>query len=501
MNRDKFLNLGIYISLFFTALFVLLQSPLAPFANGVPGVDSSVFIYSAKSIISGKLMYKEIFDHKGPVIYLIDMLGLGISGNKSFLGIWLLELISLFVSSIFLYKTIRFLYNRLISLLSAISTLLFMTPLLIGGNLTEEWAILLISSAIYIFTNYFLVDKKFKLHQLFLLSVTFSLTFLLKSNMIIVWVVYGVVVIFDLVKDKRISDLTAYALKITIFVVISFLPFILYGLYHGILTDAYTCFYKYNTSIYISWTGSILLVGINLVLGHGQISTIITVYMLFLIVNLVSKRLASEKTTNTLFEIGIIFSLLFSILSCAIGYCFEHYFLMLIPLFIFPCAFWIDLIYRHLNTKYNVFLLIAFFVFNANFMICHLKSIKANYDKNEISGLSVPSRNTMDSIKTVIDKNVSQNEKIFIKGNLCSLYLLSDKYCDSKYPYRTLFTSEMKEDYLSNILRAKPKLIITGSAINDDTAENDDLNTRILAGYTKMNTKINGVQFWLIKQK
>jgi len=79
-KTDTFL----YLILFGTCIFVLLQSPLAPFAKSINGVDSSVFIYSAKHILDGQLIYKDIVDHKGPFLYFSYYLPLPThkKGNK-----------------------------------------------------------------------------------------------------------------------------------------------------------------------------------------------------------------------------------------------------------------------------------------------------------------------------------------------------------------------------------------------------------------------------------
>ncbi|MBK8143714.1 MAG: hypothetical protein IPK62_01320 [Bacteroidetes bacterium] len=51
-------------------------------------IDSQVYIHTAHQILQGKILYKEVFDHKGPIMYVIECLGFLFCG-KTFFGLWL----------------------------------------------------------------------------------------------------------------------------------------------------------------------------------------------------------------------------------------------------------------------------------------------------------------------------------------------------------------------------------------------------------------------------
>ena len=46
----------------------------------------------------GKLPYRDLFDHKGPLLYLIQRVGIGLTPG-SYIGVWILELISMMISA------------------------------------------------------------------------------------------------------------------------------------------------------------------------------------------------------------------------------------------------------------------------------------------------------------------------------------------------------------------------------------------------------------------
>ena len=57
----------------------------------LPGQDSGVFLYGGQQLLLGKTPYVDFWDHKGPLIHLINAAGLAL-GSGSRWGVWLLEL-------------------------------------------------------------------------------------------------------------------------------------------------------------------------------------------------------------------------------------------------------------------------------------------------------------------------------------------------------------------------------------------------------------------------
>lgn len=64
------------------AILILMQSPLNPLGNAITSTDSSVFIYGANRIMEGKILYKDFFDHKGPIFYFIEVMALSLTKRK-----------------------------------------------------------------------------------------------------------------------------------------------------------------------------------------------------------------------------------------------------------------------------------------------------------------------------------------------------------------------------------------------------------------------------------
>jgi len=72
-----------------------------------PTNDSSIYITYGSLLKDGKYIYKDLFDNKGPTIFLLNYFGSLITYKSSF-GVLLIEL-SMFIAMIFfVYKTFHF---------------------------------------------------------------------------------------------------------------------------------------------------------------------------------------------------------------------------------------------------------------------------------------------------------------------------------------------------------------------------------------------------------
>ena len=131
----------IVIFLILLDLFIVMGSSLNPFSKVVPSIDSSVFIYMGQRLRDGAVPYRDAFDHKGPLLYAIEWLGLTI-GNGSTVGIWVIEFISMLFFLYFMYKTAKLFTESDIIAASSVS---FGTELLMNSfenrNFSEEYAL------------------------------------------------------------------------------------------------------------------------------------------------------------------------------------------------------------------------------------------------------------------------------------------------------------------------------------------------------------------------
>ena len=132
-------NIIILFFLLFFSFIICMQSPINPFSvHGTSWVDSSVFKYIGGRMAKGDVPYRDMFDHKGPIIYFLNLIGYYIAPNR---GIWVIEFIFMFFSLLGAYKIARMFCNAGQSLFIVMIAMSLIFSYLEGGNLVEEYAI------------------------------------------------------------------------------------------------------------------------------------------------------------------------------------------------------------------------------------------------------------------------------------------------------------------------------------------------------------------------
>ena len=75
------------------AAVLLLCSKSSPLFAFNDWMDANIFFTMGKSMFSGKVLYRDVFDHKGPVLYLLYGLG-SLADRTGFTGVFALEVLS-----------------------------------------------------------------------------------------------------------------------------------------------------------------------------------------------------------------------------------------------------------------------------------------------------------------------------------------------------------------------------------------------------------------------
>lgn len=122
-----------------STLFVLFFSTTTSPLNPQFGSDSSIFRLIGTAMANGQLLYVDVWDHKGPGLFLIQWLAQEIWGGR--VGIFLLQIIFL-TCSLWLFGAIarRFVHGWLV-VVAQLSFLALLAPTYEYGNLSEEWSL------------------------------------------------------------------------------------------------------------------------------------------------------------------------------------------------------------------------------------------------------------------------------------------------------------------------------------------------------------------------
>ena len=173
-------------------IFLLFILALDSFVNK-PGVDSTVFLYVADGILKGELPYLHRWDHKGPFIYLLNVVALLL--NKTW-GVWFVQGVFLLTTSVIAFLVLRRGFGVVPAFFALALFLVSYRWFSFPGNFTEAYALLFQFLALYLFLQcQGAPDHTSSRVRIALLplgiGVLGAATLLLRPNLVALWIVLG----------------------------------------------------------------------------------------------------------------------------------------------------------------------------------------------------------------------------------------------------------------------------------------------------------------------
>lgn len=215
--------------------------PLHPGNMTYPSRDSGVFLYVGWRLLMGDVPYRDVWDHKPPLIYFVDALGIALTPN-SLWGIWILQGFFIFATFLVLYKLLETVFNPYAAIGGSILLASGLLTILARGNVTEEYALLFQALCFFLIAKASKAD--FPPQSSFWIGVMGGLAFNFKQTTIAVLVAYGLfLLIFRFTQRKfpvrDVAMLFAGWLLPSVFIVLYFTS-------QGALNDFWYQAYQYN---------------------------------------------------------------------------------------------------------------------------------------------------------------------------------------------------------------------------------------------------------------
>ncbi len=313
---QKFLLL--FLSLFIGTAYLILNSNTSPSVLGYS--DSSVFLTMGFSWTENIIPYRDIFDHKGPVLYILNALGFIICDE--FYGVLLIETIFLSVSIIIFYLLCD--TNKYSFFIAYLFIAFYFKIVFEYGNVTEEYAITLNLITIFIFTKQYST-------RFYSYGLLGGLLFLLRPNLAAPALA---VCLIDLIHSRNHKIVINIAKSAT-GLLVTLLPILLYFYWQNGLRDFIESFLLFNFKYTTLSEKSFLHIEINHIIKRAKFYVPLAV--LFILI--ARKDLVRFTETIAIF----LFSLLMSAIS---GRDYLHYFMVIIP----SMAFTLSTVIKLYNT-------------------------------------------------------------------------------------------------------------------------------------------------------
>lgn len=243
-KSENILSFLCFLLISFCALFFATKS--SPFYIFNDWVDPNAYMTMAKGWLSGLVPYRDLFDHKGPVLYIIYIAAYLIS-NNSFLGVYIMESIFLAVSLFFIFKIARLFLDRQYAYISSILFIPVFCSLNKQGGSAEEFTLAFQIIFLYIFFRFFRKKiEKSDIRLLFCSGILIGIIALIKFNIVIYCFILLIPIICTPIIDKNISLAIKYIICVSIGILCALLPFIIYFYTHHSLNDFIQSYILFN---------------------------------------------------------------------------------------------------------------------------------------------------------------------------------------------------------------------------------------------------------------
>jgi hypothetical protein len=428
-------------------------------------------LYAGQRILDGAVPYRDVWDHKGPLIFYIDALGLAIGGGSRW-GVWFLEILFAWVASVFAFKFFDLKLGHWPAIFGSVLFLLFLSPLLDGGNLVEEYA--LVFQFIFLFALAKATERS-ESKLLILMGMSAAAAFLLRPNIIGLPLALGLLWVWKAFAQQNRREFGKW-----VYVLIGAAGILLlaagYFAAKQALTQLWDAAFTFNF-LYTKATFPERLVSVQTGLSQtGALGALALAGWIFAIFTLRSQPKTFGKDLGTLLTLAFPIEILLAALP---GRSYTHYYMSWLPVFVSLAAFLLaclgELIKKAPNGVFrslSLSLLLGFSLMPVWRLLPPLSdTVGRVVEQKGIPSISL-SGNRLEPTLRYLNENTDPAQKVLVWGNFVAVNWLSGRAAPTRFVYQTALFEEqyLKPEMVAEIiadLRAHPETLII------DTTEDD----------------------------
>ncbi len=424
-----------YIFLIVLTLCFGMRLALNPWSDVLTGNDSAAYIYVGLMMKKGSVLYVDIFEHKGIFLYLMTVIGTWLTG-QSLTGIWILELVNAFVTSLFTLRITKlFTSKRAVQYVTtaAMTACLTICMLLTDGNLSEEWALPWITAGLYVCLKY-LLDDAYRFYEIIFLGIACAYVIFLRANMIAVFAAFIPIILIRMGVKKRWKDIGVCALNFVIGLAVILIPILAYSIATGSLQGMMDNYFLFSIKY----------------CEEGGMSIPRVMWLLFRRLTIYSAVMLAACRIfykNRLFLMNLWFYVLSWVVASMSGRAHAHYAIILIPAMIVPATLLLSEIRGLHIRKPEVWLTCLTGVF----FLAQLGLSVATYQPIPLSELA-----------QYLQEQTKPEDNVLMLGNNCIYYLEGERYTTNRYFYQTPainVSDELYEEFVEELEETLPEAV------------------------------------------
>jgi hypothetical protein len=495
---DRFDFFWEFIALFSAAFIyipIILANPLSR--------DSGVFAYGGQILLRGGNPYVDFWDHKGPLIYAFNSVGLFLFGSTR--GVYIFEflfyLTFILLSAKILKKYMRKNLFYFSLLISNITYLLIIQ----GANFSETWSF---GPHILIYSILFILYFSKKLPEIKSLIILINLQILmlftiilLRPNNAIGPLIATLMCIFKIIKNQQKLKFFSISIMITISSCVTLI--ILYFYLTESLNEFYEQYFLYN--FYYSKEISLNSKITNLLFLTTKIlkMPIFISFILLLTVSIIKKKTLNHKIISI-----FVFLFVIDFISAAIsGKPYLHYLILVIPSLLFMNISILIHAFKIVLTSSIIRKVLYIFLATSIFLL----SINSRWYKNHILDSYTNRDSSLFKVSTFLKLNTESNDYVYVFGAstkyLVEPFRRSSSFITYLYPIinETPLAGKYALQLTRDVATFKPEYIIQmkNYCLNNSEECKDKYNNRldsfienILLEYQPYLTINEGVIIW-----
>ena len=343
-------------------------------------MDANAFFTMGKSMMNGIVPYRDLFEQKGLILYVIYGIGY-LMNNNSFHGVFILEIISFSVYLYYASKIIKmYLDKKYVYLILPLFALITTTTIsFVQGGSCEEFMLPYLMISFYYFIRHF-KEKELNNKEIIINGIMAGIVFMMKYTVIGFFMGFVLFIFIDYLVRKDIKKAFLLCIKYLIGMFIPILLCLIYLLINHAFIDFFNDYFIINVTSYSNFTGINKILKIFNTFKDGIICNGRVVFFLTILI-----PLSIFSINKNIKKLGIYIIGLFFITGLVIFFGLRLYYYYSLPLIIFTIISLItifslfDVYIKKLFTfKYDFLIYILIFL-----LIIPLSYFNANY-KEEI---------------------------------------------------------------------------------------------------------------------
>ena len=213
-------------------------------------VDPNAFMMVGRRMLKGAVMYKDVYEHKGPYLCLLSEFMCFISSN-SYIGMFLVEFV---LFSIFLFYSYKILYiyfeNNSIMFIPIIAFICLVSTIYTEELSVEQLCIPMLSISLYMLLKFF--KEGYEKHIWLINGIFTGIIFWIKYTVLMIYIVWCFVILFYCLKRKDIKKLFEIIIKWAFGILIASIPIVIYFTINNAWYDLYKAYFYNLIVIYPS---------------------------------------------------------------------------------------------------------------------------------------------------------------------------------------------------------------------------------------------------------